>query len=228
MVELAFEQRTDLHAHTIHSDGHVTVEESIIRRMPYAKVIGISDHYRHLCADEYRWDKYVMKITKQKMLITSHEIKAGVEIYFKDLEKDMDKIAFEDLDYIIIERYEKYHSLSQVFATLDSLRSRFKGEIILAHPEYDYWHMMLNTSQEELMKYLNKRNILIEVNCNKGYFFQWGRSFKELFEDEGKVAKMLNKYNMKICFGTDAHAYEPELMKRFDDINDYYESLKRD
>ena len=200
MIKYKFDsRRVDLHAHTRRSAGLLGVEDSINKRLLYAETIGVSDHYKALIKRNNLWDIYVKQINSYKRVIKTHEIMIGTEIKFVDLCNDIDEALDEklnDLDFIIVEYYEK--ASKELFIEIfTKLRKKFSKPIILAHPDYTCWLFLLKKED-----------------------------FRNIFNNVGKVANLLNKFNIPIIISTDAHGYENALFKRFERVYKFLMSFK--
>lgn len=211
-MELLYKQPCDLHAHTKYSDGTKDIFDSIKTRLVYADILGISDHYRYIKNND-KWNAYIDEISRAKDHFEA-TIKSGVEIYFSDLVLDLNQIKYKDLDYIILEHYEQFN-YQQLVATISELRSVFSKDIIMAHPDYVSWANWLGKEKLlEVMQVTKNLKIAIEINCNSGYFFGYGRSPQEAFEVKKNIGAELIRDSI-ISIGSDAHAYEPMLLETF-------------
>ncbi len=213
--------RTDLHAHTVYSDGVYSIEKSILKRQVIAKVLGISDHYHYLSKD--KWEEYIKEINYYKNRFDDHTILVGLEIIFTDLKEYIHDIRFKDLDYLIIEDYETISMVENFEMVIDSLISKFSGDIIMAHPNFPTWKLMLGENRLfQVLTYLRDNDIAIEINVNQGYFHGIGDDFVELMSDNTNIyVQLLNMTDSLLSIGTDAHGYEEVLFSRFKMTYDY-------
>jgi len=223
MVELYFKEKTDLHAHTDFSDGLYSIQESIECRLEYAEIIGISDHYRYLTR-EGAWEKYINEIKSyRENSILREKIKIGVEFYFEDILEDIDSIAFDDLDFIIVENFESVSEVRILNDALDVLRGKFDKDIILAHPDFQ---IMLKTLKakgvEEFLIYARDKSVIIEINVNSGIFYLKDNNIRENYTNKSLVASLLDDTESFICISSDAHAYEHELFENFEDAYEFF------
>jgi len=206
---------TDLHAHTVYSDGIYSIEKSLLKRQDIAKVLGVSDHYHYLSED--RWEEYIKEINYYKNKFNDHTILVGLEIIFSDLKEYIHNIRFKDLDYLIIEDFETISLVENFETVIDSLISKFSGDIIMAHPNFPTWKLILGEKRLfQVLTYLRDNEIAIEINVNQGYFHGIGDDFSELMSDEDNIyVQLLNKTDSLLSIGTDAHGYEDVLFSRF-------------
>jgi histidinol phosphatase-like PHP family hydrolase len=160
----------DLHIHTVFSvgDSAVVREQTIdlIKKVRYAAVIGISDHYEYL-ADEMTFRTYEEEVRDAGF-------KVGIEISGHEL---VHKAIKTNSDYFI------YHcSMEMDYAGLEHLVNTGKP-VIVAHPlimctdldriphecyiEINNRYIWRSNWRERLCKYVNKRKFVISSDAHQ-------------------------------------------------------------
>ncbi len=216
-----YSKKTDLHAHTIWSDGLYTIEESIKNRSGIADVLGISDHYRAVL--KLGFDKYIDEIKSLEF----KNIKAGIEIFYIDLNKLSSKVKqeqFSKLDFIIVEDFERIIDQKNLLTNLVELKSSFHGDVILAHPDFKY---LIDTYGRTYLFYFlsfcKEKHILIELNISDIYLLYEGLSFIEIMEINKEVYETLIEVCSYIIISTDCHGGEENILyKEFNEVYSYF------
>ncbi|MBN2222590.1 MAG: hypothetical protein JW708_10325 [Vallitaleaceae bacterium] len=220
MVSLYTSKTSDLHAHTIFSDGEVSVLESLELRkkyIPSVEELGVSDHYREIIKRN-NWKEYVSEIKKHQELFQGNGIRVlvGIEIYWQDLIKDFERIPFEDLDYVIIENYERISKLEDYDIVLAKLKQCFSKPILLAHPEFEEIIEKLGeTGFRRLLRLLREKEIALEMNLNWGYWFASGCDPKRVFYEQSEIMNILHEEKALLSIGTDAHSYDEDFFRKY-------------
>ncbi|MBS7528342.1 hypothetical protein KHM83_16755 [Fusibacter paucivorans] len=227
------EKKHDYHAHTKFSDGALTVEESVLKRIPHIDVIGISDHYRFLMSEGDKLDQYCNTITafRETLGERSGDLKLGIEIFWVDIPYAIKHLTQYPFDFIIIENFEFFVDQIEVFRVIDMLqealkRKENKVEIILAHPDYKVWFGHLDraadTSIDKVLTYLRDNEIAIELNANTGYFFREKDVIGALTNAEDYIVQALKRNDSLLSVGTDSHGYEAALFRDYHLVYEYF------
>lgn len=221
MIKLYTDKISDLHAHSIYSDGNISIRGSITRRINMInqiEEIGISDHFRDL--EKYSWEQYKNEIQKCKLEFNSNTTKIlfGVEVFATDV-KRLTKEHYSELDYIIIENFENFFFLDDYKSFINQIKQNFGGLIILAHPELDMIYDHLGENQYiDLLHYLKRMKIPLEINVNCGYWFKGQCDIENVFYTETKEMILMNQVGALVSIGTDSHLYEDSLYENFEKV----------
>lgn len=221
MIKLYTDKISDLHAHTVYSDGNISIRGSIERRISMInqiEEIGISDHFRYI--EGAPWKEYRNEIEKCKSIFNrdTRKILLGVEVLASDVEK-LSEEHYGDLDYIIIEHFEDFYTLDDYISLISSTKQYFNGLIILAHPRIDKILENLGEIQFiKLLKFLKVKGIPLEINVNWGYWFQDQCDVEKVFYTETREMILLNQEEALVSIGTDSHMYEDLLYDNFERV----------
>lgn len=225
MIKLYTENISDLHAHTLYSDGNISIRGSIERRIKmidHIEEIGVSDHFR--AVEGGLWKRYVSEINVCKGIYNDgrRRVMLGVEVMCTDIERLLEQ-HYRDLDYLIVEDYEDFATLDDYVTLISRIKQRFKGIIIMAHSDILKIYRNLGKEQfSELLAYLNKSTIPLEISVNRGYWFQGhtlvDRDIEKVFYSKTIEMALMNQACALVSLGTDAHCYEDELFDLYQKV----------
>ena len=220
MIKLYTDKISDLHAHTIFSDGDLTILESIKKRIDMItglEEVGISDHFRDIIAKNL-WEKYIKDIHACKNIYNNETFKVllGVEIFASDINLLSEDLS-QDIDFLIVENYENYVDIESYVTMVENIRTIFSGPIILAHPDIkNILECIGSEGFSILIEFLKEEGIPLEINVNHGYWFWDGCDPERTLEIDTPEMNTLNEAEAFVSIGTDSHMYEDVLFSNYE------------
>ena len=199
---------SNLHNHTVFSDGLFTAEEIIKTAISYGlDEIGISDHfftskvfYQYQLEGwlNEKWPKYISHLKDLKEKYKDQIlVKTGIEIdsCYRRLGTTLDALPWEllnsNLDYVLLEYIGETSIGGMKFDDIKKFRKLCRIPIIFAHPDIDFLNVSLPI--ESVFAILYECNIAVEIPAGNRNKWFWNKYDPKLLE------------NITITIGTDTH-----------------------
>jgi len=194
---------SDIHNHTVFSDGRGTVQDYVLfARKKKISTFGVSDHALHgllpgSCIttpgvlSEYLEE--LSRAEKSGKKESSIRVFKGLEVPLESIESLFGKLGdgVFHLEYMLVESYDVWNP--RAIRILDGFKEKFGLKVVsIAHPSF-------SGSIDEIVSALAKCGICVELNSGHRTF---------AFPGQGAYFKRIIREGIPMTFGSDSHSFE--------------------
>ncbi|MGL5677305.1 MAG: PHP domain-containing protein [Cellulosilyticaceae bacterium] len=192
---------SDLHNHTVWSDGDHTIADVIGRAVESGLgQVGISDHFEMI----EDIDKYIGEIIVYKNAYRETDIRIGVEIKIQTLlGLAVQEIQYlgSKLDYLLIEDIEYRCKINEMLDVLQSVLNSMACKVGWAHLDLE----RLGDVRERVLKFTATNKMFLDFNIEADFY-------KDVLQGFSRIDDVLFE-GIEIIVGSDTHAFEDEWIE---------------
>jgi DNA polymerase (family 10) len=199
--------RSNLHVHSLHSDGSFSVEDIVAEaKRGGLQAVAITDHFEtqkvRRCLSSEELDDYIMEIREaQRRSANGLRVLAGVEIDTNADRCDLSSLPVQKLNQLDLVLFEYVNDVSNGGSSvveLDPLLSKLEVPCGLVHTDLET--VFAGISPRDLANLLQSYNLFVEANTASLY----QRDGRQYFEHAERHFQAF-KGKVKVSVGTDAH-----------------------
>ena len=191
---------TNIHNHTVFSDGQSTVWDYVgLARAYKVREFGISDHALNLLlpfsciGDAAVFGEYLEEIERANKNAAGIRILKGLEVTYGGIQNLISTLGDRvfSLEYLLVESYLVW--TPRMIETASGIRETLGMKVVsLAHP-------IFSGSADRIVEQLQSRGLCVELNSGHKTFTHPG---------QGKYFRKIIQEGVPVTFGSDSHSAE--------------------